>query len=433
MNHQNHTSHDPHACREYNGLSRRRLLQAGAAAALWSALGAPAWLPRVVFADSDALTRDIIISIFLRGGADGLTLCAPFAEPAYYQKRPTLAVPPPDFKTSRGKSANLNGFFALPPAMAPLIHAYRAGHLAVVHATGSTDPSRSHFDAQRFMEIGKPGATDVFTGWLGRHLDSAGALKPNPSLRGIGIGYSIPKTLEGGPLNTPVPNLASYGITGPSSTRAARLGVLNQMYAGTQNPLLSSAQNTQKTISLLQAINFTGYQPGGGAVYPDSSFGRALKYTAALIRAQAGVEAVAIDKGGWDTHAQQGPLIGAMATLMTDLAQGLAAFHADIVGSQHRVVVVVMSEFGRRVAENGSDGTDHGHGNAMFVIGQKIAGGKVLTQWPGLANLYQNLDLQVTTDFRDILAEIVQKRLGNSNLAQVFPGFTPTFRGITAS
>lgn len=426
------SNHDPHACTEYNRLSRRSFLQIGGGAALWGAVGAPAWLPRVVFADSHDSSRDIIISVFLRGGCDGLTMCVPFGEAAYYQKRPTLAVPPPDYKNEAGFGAvDLDGFFGLPPAMRALAPAYFAGHMAVVHATGSHDPSRSHFDAQRYMEIGKPGASNIFTGWLGRHLVSVTPATSNPVLRALGVGYSIPQTLQGGPLTTPVPNMASYGITGPSSTKASRLNVLQQMYAGVANPLKAAAQNTNSTISLLNAINFTGYQPGGGAVYPNSSFGLAMKYTAALIRAETGVEAVSVEKSGWDTHATQGPVTGAMANLMTDLAQTLAAFHADIVASSHRVVVVIMSEFGRRVAENGSGGTDHGHGNVMFVMGQHIAGGQVLTQWPGLTSLYQNLDLKVTIDFRDILAEIVQKRLNNNQLTQVFPDYTPTFRGIT--
>jgi uncharacterized protein (DUF1501 family) len=197
---------------------------------------------------------------------------------------------------------------------------------------------------------------------------------------------------------------------------------------------MSAALTTQQTIDLLNTIDFAGYVPAGGAVYPTGGTGFAFKSTAALIKADVGVEAVAIDVGGWDTHNNQGPITGTMANLMTTLSTCLAAFHADIfAGNGRNVTVVVMSEFGRRLAQNGTSGTDHGHGNAMLVLGNHIAGGRVLTQWPGMApnQLYQGIDLQVTIDFRDVLAEIVQERLGNTNLATVFPDFTPTFRGVT--
>jgi uncharacterized protein (DUF1501 family) len=183
----------------------------------------------------------------------------------------------------------------------------------------------------------------------------------------------------------------------------------------------------------LSAIGIGSYQPSAGAVYPTSSFGTALRSTAALIRADVGVEAVHIDVGGWDTHNAQGPATGGMANTMRSLADAIAAFHADMVGSSRigRLTLVVMSEFGRRAQENGSQGTDHGHGNVMFVLGGSATGGRVLTQWPGLTapQLYQGQDLQVTIDYRDILAEIVSRRLGNSQLDVVFPGYTPTFRG----
>jgi hypothetical protein len=193
---------------------------------------------------------------------------------------------------------------------------------------------------------------------------------------------------------------------------------------------------TQATINLLQTIDFAGYQPAGGAAYPGGAFGTAIKSTAALIKADVGVEAVAIDVGGWDTHNSQGPATGTMANLMASLAGGLAAFHLDMfAGNGRNVTVVCMSEFGRRLAENGSQGTDHGHGNCMLVMGNHIAGGRVLSQWPGLQpeQLFQGIDLQVTTDFRDILAEIVAKRLNNPDLSAVFPDYTPTFQGVTTS
>jgi uncharacterized protein (DUF1501 family) len=327
----------------------------------------------------------------------------------------------------------LNGFFGLPPAMASLLPAYQAGNLLIVHATGSTDPTRSHFDAQAFMEVGVPGSRDTATGWLGRHLASKPPMKPNAALRALAFNYGLPQMLAGAPNALPIPNPASFALSGTSSTSAQRLAWLGTSFANELDPLKASALNTQRTITQLAAIGINAYQPSGGAVYPTSSFGTALRSTAALIRADVGVEAVQIDVSGWDTHNAQGPVTGGMATTMRTLADALAAFHADMSAASRlgRITVVVMSEFGRKAQENGSQGTDHGHGNVMFVLGGSAAGGRVLTQWPGLAaaQLYQGQDLQVTIDYRDILSEIVARRLGNSQLDVVFPGYVPTFRG----
>lgn len=420
-------SQDCHGCAEYNTMSRRRFLGWSSAAGI-AALAAPAWLPRVAFAKSHITGRDVIVSIYLRGAADGLSLVPPFGDPAYYTLRPNLAILPPDAGVN--PAIDLDGYFGLAPAMQPLLEAYMGGDLAVVHACGSTDPSRSHFDAQRFMEVGKPADPTIFTGWLGRHLISANPADPTAVARAIGVGYQLQQTLQGGPKSLPIPDLGSYGLTGPSSSRTARLSYLNNAYAMVGDPLRSSGLNTFSTISVLSAINFSGYVPENGATYTTSSFQKALKSTAALIKADVGVEAVAIDRGGWDTHSAQGVIAGTMATVMTDLATGLRAFHRDVIQQGHNVTVVVMSEFGRRAAENASLGTDHGHGNVMFVLGQNINGGQVYGTWPTLGSLYQNLDLQVTTDFRHVLAEIVMRRLGNANMAAVFPGFNPSFLGL---
>jgi uncharacterized protein (DUF1501 family) len=421
---------DRHACAEYNELSRREFLARTTAAAV--VLTSPAWLPQVAYAQSEDTTRDIIVSIFLRGGADGLSLVVPHAESAYYTLRPTINVPRPD-STSPDKAIDLNGFFGLPPAMASLLPAYQAGHLLVVHATGSTDPSRSHFDAQAFMEVGVPGTRDIETGWLGRHLVTKAPMKPNAPLRALAFSYGLPLMLAGAPDTLPIPNPASFALAGSSSSATQRLNWLGASFADEPDPLKASALNTQRTINELSTIGIAGYVPSAATVYPTSSFGTALRSTAALIRADVGVEAVQIDVGGWDTHSAQGPLTGGMATTMRTLADALAAFHADMAGASRmgRLTVVVMSEFGRQAKENGSQGTDHGHGNVMFVMGGSATGGRVLTTWPGLSasQLYQGQDLQVTIDYRDILAEIVAYRLGNTRLDLVFPNYTPTFRG----
>jgi uncharacterized protein (DUF1501 family) len=421
---------DCNACAEYNELSRREFLARTTAAAIVAST--PAWLPQVTYAQTEDTTRDVIVSIFLRGGADGLSLVVPYGESAYYTARPSIAVPRPD-DASPNRALDLNGFFGLPPAMASLLPAFRAGHLLIVHATGSTDPSRSHFDAQAFMEIGIPGEREVNTGWLGRHLATKPPMKPDAALRALAFNYGLPLTLAGGPDTLPIPDPGNFGLSGTSSTRTQRLDWLANAFGSQPDPFRQSALNTQRTITQLSAIGISSYQPAGGAVYPTSSFGNALRSTAALIRGDVGVEAVQIDVGGWDTHSAQGPVTGGMAGTMRSLADAIAAFHADMLGADRlrRLTLVAMSEFGRNVRENGSQGTDHGHGNVMFVMGGSAAGGQVMTIWPGLASaqLYQQQDLQVTIDYRDILAEIVSRRLGNTQLDVVFPGYVPTFRG----
>lgn len=430
--HHDHPAGDATGCQEYKELSRRDFVARTTATAV--ALSVPAWLPRVTYAQS-ASDRDVLISIFLRGGADGLTLVPPFGENAYYTLRPTIAIPRPD-SGSATPAISLDGFFGLPTAMSALMPAYQSGQLLVVHATGSTDPSRSHFDAQFYMEIGKPGDKNVVTGWLGRHLATKPPARPDAALRAIGYSFGLQQTLVGAPDTLPIPNPANFGLAGTSSTRNQRLAFLGNAYQTERDPLRTAALNTQRTINTLASLNINGYAPAGGAVYPNNSFGSAMRSTAALIRADIGIEAAQIDIGGWDTHSAQGPLTGGMANVMTQLAQSLGAFHADMNAANRmgQITVVVMSEFGRVARENGSQGTDHGHGNVMFVMGGGIRGGRVLTQWPGLAagQLYQNQDLHVTIDYRDILAEIVQRRLVNSNLDLIFPGYTPTMRGVCA-
>lgn len=258
-------------------------------------------------------------------------------------------------------------------------------------------------------------------------------MKPNAALRALAFNYGLPLMLAGGPDTLPIPDPGNFGLSGTSSTRTQRLGWLGNAFASQPDPFKTSALNTQRTITQLSAIGISSYQPAGGAVYPTGSFGSALRSTAALIRADVGVEAVQIDLGGWDTHSAQGPFTGSMAATMRQFADAIAAFHADMAGADRlrRLTLVAMSEFGRKAQENGSQGTDHGHGNVMFVLGGSAVGGQVMTIWPGLATgqLYQQQDLQVTIDYRDILAEIVSRRLGNTQLDVVFPAYVPTFRG----
>lgn len=421
-------------CQEYRDLSRRTFLKRGTAAALATSM-LPAWMPRVAMASSYSSSRDVIVSIYLRGGIDGLTACVPHGDDNYYALRPTIAIARPDANDPY-RSIDLDGFFGLPPSMKNMIDPYRDGKLLFVHATGMNDGTRSHFDAQRYMEVGLPGSLSLQTGWLGRHLASINPMDPLAPLRATVFGYSTPRTLVGGLLTTPVPNPTSYNLTGPSSTRDERRARLADMY-NTDASLATVAANTQATIDLLQRINVGGYVPAGGVVYGTDTFGTSMKYTAALIRADAGVEAIHVDYGGWDTHSNQGPTTGTMATLLQRLSAGLSSLYADLSYSGHfkRTIVVAMSEFGRVAKQNGSAGTDHGHGNMMMMMGGGVIGGRVYADWPGLGpgQLYQNQDLAVTRDYRDVLAEIVRKRLGNSQLGLIFPDYTPNEWGLVES
>ncbi|MGD2110095.1 MAG: DUF1501 domain-containing protein [Phycisphaerae bacterium] len=421
-------------CREYRDLAR--ILSLDRNRPVPTPIGRtkpqPAWAPRVVLADSH-MSRDVLVLIFLRGGMDGLTTVVPHGDTNYYTPglRPTLSIPPPG---EPGGAVDLDGFFGLAPAMGPLFPAYDNGDLLVVHATGSPDPTRSHFDAFQYMEYGIPlQPLATFTGWLARHLQVTAPASAGP-LRGIALSDLMPRTLSGAPETLPIPDPANFQFPGRQATAAERQAALQAAYAAASEPLSSAATNTIDTIDLLAGIDFDNYAPEHGAVYPNTAFGQALESVAALIKAEVGVEVAMVERTGWDTHSQQA---GAMQLLMTDLADSAAAFHTDMQDLLGGITLVAMSEFGRRADENGSAGCDHGHGNCMFVMGGNIAGGQVLADWTNDALLhpdllYQGDSLQVTIDYRDILAEILENRLENTDLATVFPNHAPTFHGVTA-
>lgn len=415
-------------CQEYNELSRRQFL--GAASAMTAASMFPAWLPKIALSNHYASNRDIIVSIFMRGGADGLSIVPAVGDPAYFAARSTIAIP-------ANQALPLDTYFGFAPAMAGLMPAFTATDLLVVHATGiQTNNSRSHFDAQRFMEVGKPADPSLITGWLGRHINSVPPRKDGALLRGIGIANGLQKTLVGAPQTLPIADPTNFSIAGTSTTATQRLGFLQSDYVGADAPVGAAALDAANTVNLLKAVNFTGYVPANGASYPNSSFGRALRSVAVLIKNDIGIEAAQVDIGGWDTHATQGPLTGSMKNLMQDFSNSLGAFYADIIATGFPVTLVSVSEFGRNVRENASAGNDHGRGTVMFAMGKHIAGGRVLTQnWiSGMldkANLESGQDLKVTTDYRDVLAEIVQNRLLNPNLSTVFPTWTPKTLGVT--
>ncbi len=394
----------------------------------------PAWFPRVAFAASPSPQRDVLICIFQRGAADGLNMVVPVGDDDYYKNRPTIKIAQPS--GAAGAAIDLDGFFALHPSLAPFKELWDDGVLAAVHATGSPDGTHSHFDAMDFMERGTPGSKSIPTGWIGRHLGSVDTSGNTSPFRAVGMGTLVQASLRGPVSATALQSIADFHLGGKGAV-ASQIATfqtsLSSLYAD-DAWLDLQAQQTVNAINTLAAKNPGAYQPQNGAKYPDTDFGSAMMQVAQLIKADLGMEVACVDLGGWDTHASQGGATGQQADLLAELAGGLAAFHADLADRMSRIIVVTMSEFGRRLLENGSGGTDHGHGNCMFVLGGGVNGGKVYADWPGLApeQLSSPGDLAITTDYRTVLAEIVDRRLLNPKLADVFPGFTPpAYLGVT--
>ena len=410
-------------------LTRRNFLKSGSAAAVVGVSQTlfPSWMPKLVFSPKMQVNsdRDVLVAIFQRGGMDGLSAVVPYGEGAnYYDRRPTIGIPESDV-------VDLNGFFGLHPALSPLKDIYDAGALTVIHGAGSPHETRSHFDAMEYMERGIPGDKSTATGWINRHLQSASWQNDSP-FRAVGMGSMMPSSLRGPVSALSLRSIADFHLSGREDQLAAIQSNITRMYRidAPTSLLEQQAANVFSTIDILGALNAIEYTPANGAVYPDNEFGLALRQTAQLIKAEVGLEVSCIDIGGWDTHEYQGSSEGELAGLLDNVAQGLAAFYTDLRDYMQRVTVVTMSEFGRRVTENASQGTDHGHGNAMFIMGG-AASGQVYADWRGLADdALDDGDLATTTDYRDVLGEILVKRLGNGALDQIFPNYSVNMRGI---
>jgi uncharacterized protein (DUF1501 family) len=419
--------------RQVETISRREMLNRSLAlSALASAQVAwPGWMPRLAFAPKNRAPRgDVLVVVFLRGGADGLNIVVPHGEKAYYDARPQLAVARPDDNKAdaANRSLDLDGFFGLNPTLSPLLPIFQGKQLVAVHATGSPDPTRSHFDAMDFMERGTPGSHALSTGWLGRHLASLDTGN-NAPLRAIGWGNGLQQSLRGSISATAIKSIVDYHLRGRKEAADEMLAALNALYATDPAALKVAADQTNAILDLVSRVNVAAYKPSNGADYDDKNdFDLALMQTAALIKADVGLEVAAIDVGGWDTHQNEAP---DLTKELTTLGKGLASFHADLADAMRDITVVVMSEFGRRVQENASGGTDHGHGNMMLIMGGHVAPKPVITDWPGLSgDKLVNGDLAITIDYRDVLSEILTTRLNNSALDAVFPDFKPTMRGI---
>lgn len=399
----------------------RRVFMKGGALAVFGSTAVPAFLTRAVLAQSTTAQakRKTLVVIFERGAADGLNLVVPHAEKNYYKWRPTIAVP-------RNQVIDLDGFFGLHPALAPFKPLYDHGHLAMVQACGSPNGTRSHFDAQDYMESGTPGVKSTTDGWLNRAMQdkcSCGDDTHSP-FDAVALGSHVPRTLEGKFPAVAMTNLQRFSVGGQGRLGASLSNTFQSMYDDAGDSQLESAgKETFAAIRMLKAVGSSGYRPAAGASYPNTQFGGNMKQIAQLIKANLGVEAAFTDIGGWDTHQHQGNVDGRLAAVLRDFSQGISAFWTDMGDQADNVVLVTMSEFGRTVHENGSAGTDHGHANVMFVLGGPVRGGKVYGKWPGLSDgqLYQDRDLAITTDFRQVLGEAAYRTLGARKLDLVFP------------
>ena len=400
------------------GITRRAFMKSGAMAIVGTA-AIPSFLTRAAWgAVSPGASNKRLVVIFQRGAADGLNIVVPHAEPAYYAMRPSINIP-------RQQVIDLNGFFGLHPAMAPLKPLWEQRQLAIVHAAGSPDTTRSHFDAQDYMESGTPGVKNTSDGWLNRTLQSEPAAADSP-FRAIALGTSLPRILSGKASAVAVSNVNGFGIAGGNSASAPLGNTFEAMYAQSVDSVLhGTATETFEAVKMLKAADPQKYTPAPGANYPRERFGDALRQTAQLIKSNLGVQIAFTDIGGWDNHVNEGAVEGQLANVLRDFAQSIAAFWTDLGPLAQETVVVTMSEFGRTARENGNRGTDHGHANVMFILGGPVRGGRVYGRWPGLdpAQLNEGRDLALTTDFRCVLGEALSRHLGNAHLNTVFPGF----------
>ena len=419
-------------------MNRRFFLKAGsiALASIGMSLSAPSFLERALLAQSrDRLTggkRKTLIAIFQRGAVDGLNMVVPYGERAYYDLRPSISIPKPNAGNAES-AIDLDGFFGLHPSLSSFKPFWDNHRLAIVHASGSPDNTRSHFDAQDYMESATPGVKSTSDGWLNRYLQNK--QDPERSLfRAVSITPDMPRVLQGKAPAVAFSNLGDFTIRAGGSS-ASLQGGFEAMYGTAVGQLGGTGKEAFEAVNYLKQVNPAQYQPQNGAQYPRTPFGNSLLQIAQLIKAGVGLEVAFTDSKGWDTHVNQGNSRGQLSNLLQQFSAGIAALATDLGQRMDDVVILTMSEFGRTARENGNRGTDHGHANAMFVLGNGVKGGKVYGRWPGLDNdkLYEGRDLALTTDFRDVFSEIARKHLGTGNLQAVFPGYGASeskFKGL---
>ena len=396
--------------------SRRAFLRDGAVALV--SLGfAPSFLARTVSAAASSRRNKRLIAIFQRGAVDGLSMIVPYGETEYYRVRPGIAVARPG--SGPEAAVDLDGFFAFNPRLVPLAPLWSRCDLAIVHACGSPDATRSHFDAQDYMETATPGVKSTEDGWLNRYLLARKAEAEHP-FRAVSLTPQMPRVLQGHASVIAMSQLAQFGIRGAAMNESFEA----QYAAAADGVLNGTGREAFDAMRTLKAADPARYRPANGASYPQTAFGQALQQIAQLVKSNVGLEVAFAELGGWDTHVNQGSAQGQLATRLDDFARSIAALVTDLGEDLADTVVLTMSEFGRAVSENGNRGTDHGHGNAMMVMGGGVRGGKVYGKWPGLAvaNRYEGRDLAVTTDFRDVFGEIVVRHMGVIDPSPIFPG-----------
>ncbi len=401
-------------------ISRRVFLRNGALAIVGTS-AIPSFLTRSVLAEAASAGRckRKLVVIFQRGAADGLNIVVPHAEPSYFEMRPTIGIP-------REQVLDLDGFFGLHPAMSSLLPLWKQGHLAMVHAAGSPDTTRSHFDAQDYMESGTPGVKSTSDGWLNRALQAEDERQRHHDatpFRAVAVSTDVPRTLVGRVPTVALKNIGDFRQLDAFDRHSD--DPFQEMYDSTSNSAIRGAgKEAFNAMQMLRAASPGQYVPAAGANYPGSPFGQSLRQIAQLMKSNYGVEAAFADVDGWDHHHNEGGVQGQLANRLHDFSASLAAFWTDLGDEAENTVLVTMSEFGRTARQNGTGGTDHGHANVMFVMGGPVRGGHVYGRWPGLApeQLYQDRDLAVTTDFRRVLSEAAYKTIRAQDLSRVFPG-----------
>ena len=400
-------------------LSRRVFLKNGAFA--FVSLGfAPSFMARTAVAASGRAKQ--LIAIFQRGAVDGLSVIVPHGEGDYYRARPTIAIARPN--GGDAAAIDLDGFFGFNPKLQPLKPLWDRRELAIVHACGSPDSTRSHFDAQDYMESATPGVKSTSDGWLNRYLQTQHAEHATP-FRAVALTSQLPRMLQGTTPALAISQLAQFGIRAGQASEAVGASFEAEYGAAADAVLNGTGREAFNAIKMLKTADPSKYEPANGADYPRSAFGQSLRQIAQLTKSNVGLEIAFADVGGWDTHVNQGAAQGQLATRLDDFSRSIAALVTDLGDRMADTVVLTMSEFGRAVNENGNRGTDHGHGNAMMVIGGGVRGGKVYGKWPGLSvdKRYDGRDLAVTTDFRDVFGEVVTRHLALRDARQVFPGY----------
>ena len=381
-----------------------------------------------------------LVCLFQRGAADALNVVVPHGDRAYYRHRPSIAIARPR-GTGSGSALDLDGFFGLHPSLAPFLPLWKRGMLAPVHAVGSPSSTRSHFDAQDYMESGTPDVKGTRDGWLNRYLATRGTCErcsARPSTQGarpdgadspfaaVSMTQQTPRILDGPAPVIAMSSLEEFSVRSGNAGLEARLEALYR--TGNADVVHAAGGEMFEAVKILRAANPQRYAAANGAEYPRTPFGQRLRQIAQLIKANVGVEIAFADVGGWDTHVNQGAANGQLAARLTEFAQAVRALVTDLGDRMADVTILTMSEFGRTVRQNGSGGTDHGHAGALFVIGGDVKGGRVHGRWPGLEpeQLHEGRDLALTTDFRSVFAEVTAKHLGARQLDRIFPGFDAT-------